>query len=125
MGCDVFEGSGINDVWKKRNDGDLEILQKVISLDGMLFTIEMMAQATLWATNIFYAYTNISNNDYSAIATKRIKYINAMKYDHYQERSNACDHLSPSRFILILSNSPTLTQYVKTQSVPSRFFSFP
>ena len=79
MGCDVFEGSGINDVWKKRNDGDLESLQKVISLDGMLFTIEMMAQATLWATNIFYAYTNISNNDYSAIATKRIKYINAMK----------------------------------------------
>ena len=47
MGCDVFEGSGINDVWKKRNDGELEILQKVISLDGMLFTIEMMAQATL------------------------------------------------------------------------------
>ena len=47
MGCDVFEGSGINDVWKKMNDGDLEILQKVISLDGMLFTTEMMAQATL------------------------------------------------------------------------------
>jgi len=47
MGWDAFEGSGINDVWKKRNDGDLEILQKVISLDGMLFTIEMMAQATL------------------------------------------------------------------------------
>lgn len=34
-------------MWKKRNDGDLEILQKVVSLDGMLFTIGMMAQATL------------------------------------------------------------------------------
>ena len=45
----------------------LEILQKVLYLDGMLSTIGMMAQATVWATKIFYAYPNISNNGHSNI----------------------------------------------------------